>query len=179
MADAEPKLNLRQKLLAAMADVGNVPKKGQNTQGAGYKYQMVKDMYPKVQKAFIDHGIAFLSSEKAKVWLEPRENRNGTMIHTCHVDMEFTLLDTESDEKLVAMHGGEAFDTSDKALNKSKTAALKYFLKQTFLIAEEDDDTEAATHEVRRTGRSKARRRKKPGAASPGSRTADPGLWAR
>lgn len=147
MADEKP-LNLRQKLIRVMADVGNVPKEGQNQQGAGYKYQRIADMVPKVQAACIKHGIVFLAHHLKTEWHQPHESRGGAQVFVCSVDMGYEFRDTDTDESITCSASGFAFDTSDKSENKAKTAALKYFLKQTFLIGEEDEDSEKETIET-------------------------------
>jgi len=143
--------NLRAKLVDVMAEVFGVAKNGQNTQGAGYTYQKAADIFPKVQKALCGHGIAFMANEISVEFPPSHETKSGGVMFVAVVKMRYTFHDSESDEVLVGEGSGLGFDTSDKALNKAKTAALKYFLKQTLLIGEEEDDSENDTHES--TGR--------------------------
>jgi hypothetical protein len=142
--------NLRQRLIAAMTDVGSVAKAGQNKE-QHYSFQRAADIFASTQDAFAKHGIAFLSSEKTLSWPETHESKNGGTVFVCVATMEFTLFNADGDkeDKMTATHSGVAFDTSDKALNKAKTAALKYFLKQTLLIGEDEDDGDAETLETR------------------------------
>lgn len=145
----EVKMNLREKLLAVMGSVGNVPKEGKNTQGQGYNYQRAADIFPKVQNALVSIGIVFMAHEVACDFPPSHETKNGATMFVATVKMRYTFHDIGSDETLVGEGSGLGFDTSDKALNKAKTAALKYFLKQTLLIGEDDDDSEKDTHETR------------------------------
>src|SRR5579859_3919063 len=142
------KLNLRAKLLAVMGDVFGVAKRGQNTQGGTYTYQKAADIFPKVQRALREHGVTFMAHELGTEWLPTHESRSGGTIFVVIVKMQYRFLDTESDEVLAGDSSGLAFDSSDKGINKAKTAALKYFLKQTLLLAEEDDDSEVETLET-------------------------------
>jgi hypothetical protein len=141
MAD---KLNLRAKLLNMMQVIGGVPKRGTApvTQGS-YTYQMAADIFPKVQKACRDHGVMFLASEVSRQPRAAHQSKAGAAVFVEDVTMRYSFLDTESEERIDGDGSGVAFDNSDKALNKAKTAALKYFLKQTFLIGEKEDDPEA------------------------------------
>jgi ERF superfamily protein len=148
MGDEIKPLNLRQKLMAAMGDVGGVAKKGQNKGEGGYKYQRAADIFPKVQQAFIAHGICFVADELSKTCHEPHSTKSGGVMFVWDVLMQFRILDTESDEIIEGKASGLGFDTSDKSLNKARTAALKYFLKQTLLIGEDEDDSDADTPEV-------------------------------
>ena len=149
MAEETKPLNLRAKLIKVMADVGNVPKGGQNQQGAGYKYQRIADIMPKVQAACVEHGVVFVAHHISTEWHPSHESKGGTQVFVCSVRMKYIFSDTESEETMTAESGGHAFDTSDKTENKAKTAALKYFLKQTFLIGEEEDDSERESVETR------------------------------
>lgn len=141
--------NLREKLVAVMSEVYGVAKAGRNTQGAGYDYQKAADIFPKVQKALTTHKIAFMAHEVGREFPPPHESRSGGAVFVSVVTMRYSFHDAESDEVLSGEGSGLAFDSSDKALNKAKTAALKYFLKQTLLLAEADDDPDAETIEVK------------------------------
>jgi hypothetical protein len=136
--------NLRKKLLNMMDAIGGIEKRGTAppTQG-GYAFQMASDIFPKVQKACLTHGVMFLASEVSRQPRASHQSKNGGAVFVEDVTMRYSFLDTESDERIDGDGSGVAFDNSDKALNKAKTAALKYFLKQTFLIGEKEDDPEA------------------------------------
>lgn len=141
----EVKMNLREKLLRVMSDVGNVPKDGKNQ---GYTYQRAADIFPKVQKALLAVGVAFVAHEVECDFPPAHETKSGGTMFVATAKMRYTFHDIGSAEILTGESSGLGFDTSDKALNKAKTAALKYFLKQTLLIGEDDDDSEKDTHET-------------------------------
>ena len=146
---SEPIPNLRQRMALAMGDIGRVAKAGKLVSGqTKYDYTKADDIITEVRAALIQHGIVFLSSESGTKRLPDREAHSGSAILSVEVTMEFTLLDTTSDEKLTAHHTGEGMDSGDKAINKAKTAALKYFLQQTFLIPT-GDDPEKDDHELK------------------------------
>ena len=132
-----------------MADIGRVAKGGHNEK-QNYDYTKADDIISEVRAALVKHAIVFLSSEESQERLPDRESRNGGAILGVVVKMKFTLLDTTSDEKMEAFHSGEGMDSGDKAVNKAKTAALKYFLQQTFLIPT-GDDPEKDDHDIKTT----------------------------
>jgi hypothetical protein len=143
-------LNLRQKMLEVMRSIGHIEKRGEHPK-FHYAFAQASDVFLAVREAFLAQGVVFLSSEEGKVMLpEQAESQSGNAIFRVFLQMRFTLLDTESDEKLEALHTGEAMDNQDKGANKAKTAALKGFLLQTFLIPT-GDDTEAEDHEAKPT----------------------------
>lgn len=138
-------------MAAALGDIGGVGKHGKN-KDQNYLYQTAADIFDAVQKAFHKQGIAFLSTEESIEWPEPLTTKNGATMFICRATMSFRMMGTDDEltpgEEIVAIHTGVGFDTSDKALNKAKTQALKYFLKGTFLIGEDDDDGDAETLET-------------------------------
>ena len=148
----EPVPTLRQRMALAMKDIGRVGKNGRN-EGQKYDYTKADDIITEVRGALLAHGIIFVSSEKAVTRLPDRESRNGGAILSVQVTMNFALMDTTSDAVINGDHSGEGMDSGDKALNKAKTAALKYFLQQTFLIPT-GDDPEVDNHDVKgKTGK--------------------------
>lgn len=135
--------NLRRKLLAVMQAIGGVPKNGTAPQSqGGYAFQQAADIFPKVQRALIEVGVMFLAHEVSRRPSSSHQTKNGGVMFVDDVTMRYSFLDTDSDERLEGEGSGVAFNNSDKALNAAKTAALKYFFKQTFLIGEKGDDPE-------------------------------------
>lgn len=143
--------NLRQRMCLAMGAIGGVGKHGTNID-QHYKYQTAADIFEAVQQAFAKYGIAFLAKEKAIKWLEPLTTGKGGTMYRCEATMTFRLMNSEDREikdgngypyeYLETDSTGIGFDMSDKALNKAKTQALKYFLKPTFVIGEDEDDSD-------------------------------------
>jgi ribosomal protein L37AE/L43A len=137
----------RKKILAAMGEIGSISKAGRNEK-QGYAFQRASDILAATQAAFLKHKLVFLSEEAGVQWPEPHETQGGNQMFVCIASMKYTIMDAESGEQLSATHSGCGFDTSDKALNKAKTQSLKYFLKGTFLIGEDDDEDDADKHHI-------------------------------
>src|SRR5215469_7283578 len=138
---AGPK-TLAARIVAAMSDVGGVAKAGRN-KDQGYAYQTAADIFEATQAAFGRHGVLLMPDELNIEWPEPMVRGEGKWMFICRITMLYTLRDVESNESVSIKSTGLAFDTSDKALNKAKTFALKTFLKQLLLIGEEEDDGDA------------------------------------
>lgn len=138
--------NLREKLVAVMSDVKGIGKHGRN-KDQNYDYQTAADIFEKVQAAFVKHGVVFCSTEKEVKQLESRQTKGGATMFAWLATMRFEIADAAALDAgcMAGVHSGVGFDTSDKALNKAKTAALKYFLKQTLLIGEDEDDGDRET----------------------------------
>lgn len=134
----QPKLNLRQKLRAVMADIEAVENRGEN-KAQGYSYTMARDVILAARRALVRHGVIFTATELEIIDGEPTTTRSGAIMSTCRVTMAYAFLDTESDERLDVKSTGEGQDTGDKSIYKAKTGALKYALQNNLLIAAGDD----------------------------------------
>lgn len=133
-----PRLNLRQKMVRVMNELGYIKKRGHNS-FSNYDYVMAADVAAECAKLMAQHGIAFSASEESVEWGDPRPTAKGGTMYVCRARMLFTFMDTESDERIAVRHTGVGTDTMDKEIFKGKTGALKYALVQTFLIATGDD----------------------------------------
>lgn len=141
-AEAPPK-NLRQKLLAAQSEVERVEKRGENKQ-QNYAYATAADIIEAARKVLSKHGVAFSATERNVTDLEGYQTRNGATMNVVRVKMGFFFADIDGDAQLVVEYTGEGQDTGDKALNKARTAAIKYCLQQNLLIPTGDDPEEDA-----------------------------------
>ena len=78
-----------------------------------------------------------------------RLSKNGGVILTSIVEVEFDFVSAEDGSKHMVRTIGEAMDTSDKSTNKAMSAAYKYAAMQAFAIPTEgDNDSENFTHEL-------------------------------
>lgn len=143
-APVAPRLAAR--IVLAMKTVGSVAKAGRN-KDQGYAYQKAADIFEAVQGAFVEHGIFLGATERIIEWPDPLTTKSGATMFICRATMAYGLEDVLSGEMKEFVSTGVGFDTSDKALNKAKTMAEKYFLKQLLLIGEEEDDADLDTPE--------------------------------
>jgi hypothetical protein len=131
------KKSLASKLAAIMGDIDHVEKRGTNKE-QGYKFVRSADVANICRKKLADEHIAVIANEVERIDGD-FQTLKGTIMHTVKLRIEYTLIDGDSGERVVFHGWGDAFDTSDKAVNKCKTAALKYALRNLFLIPDESD----------------------------------------
>ena len=131
-----------------MAEVGSIEKKRSNTtQGAGYKFRGIDDVYAALQPVLSSNGV-FYAPEVLEQVREERQSKSGNTLLYTILKVRFSFFaDDGSSFPVVTI--GEAMDSGDKSANKAMSAALKYALLQLFCIpTEEPKDTENETHEV-------------------------------
>ena len=132
---------------ADLAQVG-ITKARRNTQGAGYNFRGIDDVYNSVSPLLAKHGLCILPRVLSRECVERTSKQGGALFYVT-VEVEFDLVSAEDGSKHTVKTFGEAMDSSDKATNKAMSAAYKYAAFQAFAIPTEgDNDTENATHEV-------------------------------
>lgn len=145
--------NIHSALLEVYKQVGYVQKKGKITQGMKYNYAKESDFIEAIRPAMVEMGIVVHSSgisdiertENSKV-TKYTDDRNGavserdqTVYHFSAI-YHFTFVHTPSNTSITTAAAGEGIDRNgDKAAYKASTGAMKYALRQTFLIETGDD----------------------------------------
>lgn len=111
--------------------------------------------------------------DKLKIYIEPKvtdvqfetftaeytdkwNNPKLKITRFCQVRVDYRLICAEDGSFIQTSSAGEGFDMSDKALNKARTAALKYMLTETFLIPEQGVDSEIDHIEIEQDAPAKA-----------------------
>ena len=119
-----------------------------NTQGAGYKFRGIDDVYNAVAPLLAEHGLCIIPRMLSRN-CEERQSKSGGALFYVTVEAEFDFVCAEDGSKATARTFGEAMDSGDKATNKAMSAAYKYACFQTFAIPTEgDNDADASTHQV-------------------------------
>jgi len=132
---------------AELAKVG-ITKSRTNTQGAGYKFRGIDDIFNAISPLLAEHKLCILPRVMARECVE-RVSKNGGALFYITVEVEFDFVCAEDGSKHTVKTFGEAMDSGDKATNKAMSAAYKYAALQAFAIPTEgDNDTENQTHEV-------------------------------
>ena len=130
-----------------LAKVG-ITKGRTNSQGAGYKFRGIDDIFNTVSPLLAEHGLCILPRVLGRECIE-RQTKAGGAIFYVTVEVEFDFVSAEDGSKHTVKTFGEAMDTSDKATNKAMSAAYKYAALQAFAIPTEgDNDADSHTHEV-------------------------------
>lgn len=132
---------------ADLAKVG-IGKDRRNTQGAGYNFRGIDDVYNAVSPLLAQHGLCILPRMLSRQ-CEERQSKSGGALFYVTVEAEFDLVCAEDGSKHTIRTFGEAMDSGDKGTNKAMSAAYKYAAFQAFAIPTEgDNDADAHTHEV-------------------------------
>jgi hypothetical protein len=153
------------KLVKIAAGVEYIPKNGRNDFHK-YDFATEADVSNGLRKLFAANGVAFLASmesveRKATTYTSNgKEKRNINAL--CH--FRYRLVDADSGEAHEVSWYAEADDSSDKAVNKAATAALKYWLLKSFMVPTgEDPDASSVPHEPRKAAAPNARAKQPPG----------------
>jgi len=132
---------------AALCKLG-ITKSQRNTQGAGYNFRGIDQVYNALSPLLAEHGLCILP-RVIKSKQRDRTSSNGKELIYSYVTMEFDLVAAEDGSKHTICTVGEAFDSGDKSMNKAMSAAYKYAAFQTFAIPTEgDNDADGSTHEI-------------------------------
>ena len=132
---------------AELAKVG-ITKNRRNTQGAGYNFRGIDDIFNAISPLLAEHKLCILPRVISRECVE-RQSKAGGALFYITVEAEFDFVSSEDGSKHTVKTFGEAMDSGDKATNKAMSAAYKYAAMQAFAIPTEgDNDTENNTHEV-------------------------------
>lgn len=132
---------------AELTKIG-ITKDGRNTQGAGYNFRGIDQVYNTLSPLLSKHGLCILPRVIKSEQTERTSSKGGVLIYS-YVTMEFDLVCAEDGSKHTICTVGEAFDSGDKSMNKAMSAAYKYAAFQAFAIPTEgDNDADAHTHVV-------------------------------
>ena len=107
-----------------------------------YQYLSESDIVEAVRDAMTDKGLLVLPGIES-ISDEEVTDRKGNRAAITTVVFAYTILDAESGESIMLKWAGRGDDPADKGLYKAMTGALKYLLRQTFLIADSKSDPEA------------------------------------
>jgi hypothetical protein len=148
--------SLDERMAAVQAEIEDVPRRGhaevEMRSGGRYSYDYVTeaDLMTGVRPLLAKHGVAFYYAD------EIVEYRDG------HAHVRVTVTLAAGSEQRVFSVDGWGNDLGDKAANKAKTSALRYWLWKTFLQPNDEDDPEAenvATADAQRAARATTARR--------------------
>lgn len=131
----------------ALAKSG-ISKDRHNTQGAGYKFRGIDDVYNAIAPLLAEHGLCILPRMLSRQ-CEERQSNAGKALFYVTVEAEFDFVSAADGTKHTVKTFGEAMDSGDKATNKAMSAAYKYAAFQSFAIPTEgDNDADNNTYEV-------------------------------
>ena len=125
-----------------------IAKGRRNSQGGGYNFRGIDDVYNALSPLMAKHGLCVLPRILKREITERASKAGGTLFYVV-VEAEFDFVAAEDGSVHVVRTFGEAMDSGDKATNKAMSAAYKYAAFMAFAIpTEANDDADAHTHEV-------------------------------
>lgn len=135
------------KVQLALSKTG-IAKDKRNTQGSGYNFRGIDDVYNALSPLLAEQGLCILPRMLSRQ-CEERQSKSGGALFYVTVEAEFDFVSAADGSRHTVRTFGEAMDSGDKATNKAMSAAYKYAAFQAFAIPTEgDNDTDATTHEV-------------------------------
>lgn len=127
-----------------MADVTGVSLT--SSRNLNYKYLSYAELVKQLRSAMVKYGLTVHPTdvviENQGTYATSRGAEMRTV--TLSVQYRFQISDEEYDDVEVVV---EAADTSDKACSKAMTQAMKYAMRQYFLIETDEDDPDTDRHD--------------------------------
>ena len=99
----------------ALARTG-ISKDRTNTQGAGYKFRGIDDVYNAISPLLAEHGLCILPRMLTRS-CEERQSKSGGALFYVTVEAEFDFVAAEDGSKHTVRTFGEAMDSGDKGTN--------------------------------------------------------------
>lgn len=128
--------------------VSGIAKDRRNTQGSGYSFRGIDDVFNALSPLLAEHGLCIIPRMLDRQSVE-RQSKAGGALFYITVMADFDFVSSEDGSRHTVRMFGEAMDSGDKATNKAMSAAYKYAAFQTFCIpVEGTPDADADTHEV-------------------------------
>ena len=143
-------MKVYQAINAIQADLAKtgISKDRVNSQGSGYKFRGIDDVYNAISPLLAKHGLCILPRMLTRECTDRMSAKGGNLFYVV-VEAEFDFVSAEDGSKHTVKTFGEAMDSGDKATNKAMSAAYKYAAFQAFAIPTEgDNDADAYTHDV-------------------------------
>ncbi len=139
---------LAAKMAKVMEDIENLEKKGFN-EFYKYHYARAEDIFAMVRKHLSKQKImAFSNIENLET--KEVETKKGVSVQA-DIDLSLTFIDGDSGASITVYYMGTGLDNGDKYLYKAYTGALKYALKDTFLMSSGDDVEEDSPERTAKT----------------------------
>ena len=129
MEDLQQRMNLMQRLVCVMRDVGAVGKGGTTTDGPKFDYFKIDDVVDALRRAFVAHGVVVvpvkIEDRKIEHFLAP--SKYGEKF-TWYAEALVTLQAFNADDPTDTIQfvgWGQGIDFSDKATGKAQSYAMK------------------------------------------------------
>lgn len=131
--------NIHEALLMVYEQVGYVEKTGKMDYGSKYSYASESDLIHALRPAIVKAGVLVYPLN-----IETLDQSDGKG----KVKYTFRFQHAHSDTYIDVPAIGEGVDKGDKASYKAATGAMKYALRQTFVMETGDDPDETSSEEI-------------------------------
>lgn len=122
-----------------------IAKDRRNSQGSGYMFRGIDDVYNALAPLLARHGLCILPRFTERT-VDERPSKSGGTLFYVALRGEFDFVCRADGSRHTVATFGEAMDSGDKATNKAMSAAYKYAAFQAFSIPTEgDNDADAST----------------------------------
>jgi hypothetical protein len=178
-------MSVAQKIVLVMRDVGCLSKDKKLEGGQAYRYLSEERVTAELHESCAKHGLAIVPSGMAILETRIDKTRNDSNMFVVRIAASYRLMDSDEPDSFIDVQVlGEGSDMGDKALAKCQTNALKYMLRQSFLISSGDDPDHTASEETRHTPAQPQPQAQTPRQTAPAAATSDgtypatkQGLW--
>lgn len=131
-----------------MKEITAISKDKRNTQGSGFNYRGIDDIYNVLHSILVQHKV-FTVPTVVDMKREERTSKSGGTLAYSILTIEYKFY-TLDGSFITATMVGEAMDSGDKASNKAQSVAHKYALLQVFAIPTvEEKDPDSESHETK------------------------------
>lgn len=141
----DPAAGLAAAKLAVMAEVPYLKKS--KAQGLHYTFACERELLRRLHPVLVRHGLAFTLLRTQLLYHEQYQSSQGKPMNRVVLAVQYRLTHAATGQSEEIEAAGEGSDFGDKATSKAMTSALKYALRQTFLI-ETGDDPDRTPSEV-------------------------------
>jgi hypothetical protein len=139
--------SLHSAINATMQAVGYVQKTGTASIGGSYRYASDADLLAGLRPDMVQNGLTLLPVSIHRLDTQHFDTNKGGKQMRCDVVVDYLLTHAPSGESVVIQAIGTGVDSGDKAPYKAMTGALKYALRQGFLIETGNDPEADPKHE--------------------------------
>ncbi len=139
-------MSVAAKLHKVMGSVSYLAHDSRMETGPRYSYLSEEALVTALHAAFVEHGLTIVPVGYQIISERIDTLSNDKLQHVARVLATFRFTDPEDGDSVDIQSLGEGADIGDKVLNKCMTAAYKYALRQSCMIATgEDPDHTAST----------------------------------
>lgn len=157
-----PAKSLAEAMHRVMTQVGYIQKKGTVTVGQGYKFAGEAQFIEAIRPELVAQQIVVCPIAMDMLVNEVFPNSSGKPQNRVMLRVTFRFTHAASGQTLDVQTCGEGIDNGDKATNKAMTGAMKYALRQAFVIETGNDPDETPSAQQERAPRAESQRGQAP-----------------